>query len=685
MVPNEAHQYMGIIHLLLHFGWTWVGLFAVDDDSGEHFLQTLEPLLSQNAICSAFTERLPKQVCFDTVEDILAIMSNIYVPFTDTKATTFIIYGESLTFVWLRTIIFFRDPGNKENASFRKVWITTAQMDFTLLGLQREWDFHLFQGAIAFTIHSRDLLGFKQFLQLIKPSRNQGNSFLNDFWEQAFDCLFPRSEAPMEINETCTGEEMLEKLPGLVFEMDISGHSYSIYNAVYTLAHALDEIYSSTNIPKMMVAKKDVKLETIWPWELHSFLQRMSYNNSAGETVSFNYNREMGDGFDIMNLITFPNKSFFRVKVGRVALNALEESELTINDDLIVWHRGFKQELPISVCSASCNPGYQKQRREGEKFCCYNCTPCPEGKISNQKDTEDCFRCPEDHYPSKDKNRCIPKTRSFLSYKEPLGISLASVAVSFSLITALVLGIFITHKDTPIVRANNRDLTYMLLISLLLCFLSALLFLDQPGKVTCLLRQPTFGIIFSVAISCVLAKTITVVVAFMATKPGSSMRKWVGKRLANSIVLSCFLVQAGISTVWLGMFPPFPDVDRNSLAKEIIVQCNERSVTMFYCVLGYMGILAIASFMVAFQARKLPDIFNEAKFITFSMLAFCSVWLSFIPTYLSTKGKEMVAVEIFSILVSSACLLVFIFSPKCFIIVLRPQLNKKEQLIQKKY
>ncbi|XP_077187513.1 vomeronasal type-2 receptor 26-like [Paroedura picta] len=692
--PSEAPQYMGIIRLLLHFHWNWIGIIAPDDDSGENFIQALTPMLDQNDICVEFTQRtLSETSVFYTSKynDI-----SIAVAVKESKAKVVVISGDSNTIRNLMLPLYRYQTRTKQ--SIDKVWIVTSQWEFAAVGNFFIWrTVETFHGALSFRGHTGDVPGFHNFLRTLDPRQPKGDVFLKEWWELVFICIFKKPHSYPGGLKNCTEKEDIENLPPSVFEMTMTGNSYNVYNAVYLMAHALHATYRFGS-PRAMMGN-DKRLLNVQPWQpallvviirciiilgflslqILAFLKSIQFNNSAGEEVFFSENTERSAGYDILNMAFFPNQSSAQVKVGRMDPWAPPGKDFIIQADTIVW---ATQKLPSSRCVESCLPGYSRKVIEEEPPCCYDCELCPEGSISKHTDAERCVPCSEDQYPNQSKDHCLPKNISFLSYQEILGVVLASLALFLSIITALVLATVIKYRNTPIIKANNREFTYVLLISLLLCFLSSFLFIGRPMWVTCLLRQIAFTVSFSVAISSILAKTILVVVAFMATKPGNRARELLGKQGVNSILLACPLLQVITCAIWLGTSPPFPNLDFHSLAKEIIMECKEGSVILFYTVLGYMGFLALVSFVVAFLARKLPDSFNEAKFITFSMLVFCSVWVSFLPTYLSTQGKAMVAVEVFSILASGAGLLGCIFLPKCYIIFLRPDLNNRGHLLR---
>ncbi|KAM9329444.1 vomeronasal type-2 receptor 26-like [Gastrophryne carolinensis] len=336
-------------------------------------------------------------------------------------------------------------------------------------------------------------------------------------------------------------------------------------------------------------------------------------------------------------------------------------------------------QMPISRCNDFCPPGKRKAPAGSIHTCCYDCIPCSEGEMSNETDSKGCFRCPDEEWPNDKKTKCIPKAYDFLCFKNNvMAFVFLLTLLIFSAITLFILGSFIYFWDTPIVKANNRTVSIILLTSILLSFLCVFLFLGRPVDITCMLRQVSFGIFFTISVSCVLAKTIIVCIAFKATKPGNVWTKMVKVKVSNYLVLTCSFFQVLICVIWLSVSPPYQEYDMSSYPGKIIIQCNEGSVIGFYSVLGYMGFLAAVSFVLAFMVRTLPDSFNEAKYITFSMLVFCSVWIAMIPAYLSTRGKYMVAVEIFAILFSSAGLLGCIFFPKCYIVLLKPELNTRK-------
>ncbi|XP_043922296.1 vomeronasal type-2 receptor 26-like [Protopterus annectens] len=415
-------------------------------------------------------------------------------------------------------------------------------------------------------------------------------------------------------------------------------------------------------------------------FSLLHYVKKVNFRNKAGQEVLFDDNGDPPAIYGFDNQQMFPDGTIHCECIGNIDLSSTKNEGININNSAIMWKDGYGK-VPRSVCSEPCPSGYRKASRPGEPICCFDCVPCSMGEITNHTGANDCMKCPEYLWSNSKREKCVPKVTDFLSFEDSLGSSLAGLSLTGSFITLSILCIFIRFRNTPIVKANNREVSYVLLISLLLCFLCSLIFIGHPMKTTCLLRQSAFGVIFSVSISSVLAKTLIVVIAFNATKPSSNLKNRVGSRkIPSSIIVSSSMLQIIICIIWLSSATPFPQNNMNSVPGKIIIECNEGSAVMFYCMLGYLGILSGICFVVAFLARSLPDRFNEAKYITFSMLVFISVWLSFIPAYLSTTGKTMAAVEIFAILASTTGLIICIFMPKCYIILLRPDMNTREKV-----
>ncbi|XP_012878708.1 PREDICTED: vomeronasal type-2 receptor 116-like [Dipodomys ordii] len=656
IAPKDTSLAFAMVSLMVHFSWKWVGLLISEDENGLWMLPQLRQEMNNYKICTAFEHILPLSF-FRERTDYVSFHQKIRNSFTNVV----VIYGDNEFMFNLLNTYFTR------SLSLGFVWVINSLSTF--LSVMKYFLLHSLHAPLIFSHHHGEISGFNNFIKTANPSKYPKDYFLALLWIRSFNCTF--SESSCVTWKNCPANASLEWLPRYLFDMGMMEESYYIYNAVYAVAHALHEMLIGQAEAQPVGNGRKLQFS---PSQLHPFLKNIHFNNPAGDQVILDETKKMVAEYDIVNLCNFPEGLRQVMKVGNFSPYAPHGHQLSLSNDNIEWPISFT-ESPQSVCSESCGPGFRKSPQEGKSVCCFDCIPCPENEISNGTDLEQCVRCPDHQYANTEKNLCLLKSESFLDSRDPLGMTLVCLALCLSALTTAVIGIFTKHNNTPIVKANNRALSYILLISLNCCFLCSLLFIGHPNTATCVLQQTTFGVVFTVAVSTVLAKTVTVVLAFSVTSSGRRMRWLLVSGMPNFIIPICTLIQLILSGIWLGTSPPFVDTDAHSEHGHIIILCNKGSATAFYCVLGYLGSLALASFTVAFLARNLPDTFNEAKFLTFSMLVFCSVWVTFLPVYHSTKGKTMVAVEVFSILASSAGLLGCIFVPKCYIMLLRPDRN----------
>ncbi|XP_073709572.1 extracellular calcium-sensing receptor [Misgurnus anguillicaudatus] len=655
VIPSDDYQVKAIAKLLMHFKWKWVGVVRGDHEYGRFALQGLLRELEGTGICVAYQEMIPLLYDRQKALEIIRVMSHS----TARVVVVFSAEGELTPF--LSDYMEQNVTGIQWIAS--EAWITSSVFAgseyYPFLG-----------GTIGFGIRKGQIPGLRNYLTTVNPEMYPSNPLVHELWAALYGCSSSSSSLNGHL-PPCTGQESLREQHSAYMNTSSPRISYNVYKGVYAIAHSMHNLIHCTPGKGPFNNFTCADIDNVYPWQLQHYLQEVSFTIS-GETVNFDMK---GDSIPSYDLINWQRGSAGNIEFINVGMfDGAQESgqELVIQEEQVL----------VSVCSNSCAPGFRKAVRHGQPLCCFDCVPCDSGKISNQTDSIDCMACSEDYWSNDDGTICIPKVVEFLSH-DAMGLTLTVIAVMGACLTLVVFAVFLYYRNTPIVRINNSELSFFILLSLTLCFLCALVFIGEPTSWSCMLRHTAFSITFSLCISCILGKTLVVLAAFTATRPGNNIMKWLGPTQQRLIIFSCTLVQVLICTAWLVASPPFPYRNTKYQQSKIILDCSVGSDLAFWCVLGYIGLLACVCFFLAFLARKLPGNFNEAKYITFSMLIFCAVWLAFVPAYVSSPGKFTTAVEIFAILASSFGLLLCLFTPKVYIILLKPEKNTKQHLMGK--
>ncbi|KAK1790220.1 hypothetical protein P4O66_014142 [Electrophorus voltai] len=637
-VPSDVHQTSAMVKLLLANQWNWVGVVSTDGDYGRSAMDSFVSQALEVGICVAFREILP---------DSITNKQRLHATISQTITT---IHTHSK----VKVVVSFAKPehmsrlfrGLVRNQEDQHVWVASDNWSTYEEVLSHEDLYHI-GWVVGFSFKFRDVTAFEEYLLSLHLNSERNNSFLKELYSS-----FRDSHNISEANVSAITDQLIRSTPpGVVFSIEM---------AVNAIAQAVAKLCSHRNcrVPG-----------AIEPWELLPILRNSTFQ-IEGDSYTFDENGDINLGYDI---------TLWETAEGQLKTQNVVAEYHQLNRSLTITNLRLNI---TSRCSDSCEPGQFKKTTEGQHTCCYDCIDCAENQYTNYTDMDQCYTCDSNtEWADPGSSGCKLKTLEFFPWNDGFAVMLLSLAGIGVLVVGLVSFLFLWHRDSPVVKAAGGPLCQLILFSLVGSFMSAAFFVGKPTNAQCKVRQVLYGLSFTLCVSCILVKSLKILLAFHM----KLLLQQVLRRLYKSyvVVCACVAVQGVICTCWLLLKSPHKTF--TLYTKYILEECNEGSYVAFAVMLGYIALLALLCFIIAFQGRKLPEKYNEAKFITFGMLIYLIAWVIFIPIYISTDGKYLPAVEMVVILISNYGILSCHFLPKCYSIIFRKTYNTRDAFMKNIY
>ncbi|XP_040921121.1 G-protein coupled receptor family C group 6 member A-like [Toxotes jaculatrix] len=642
-VPEDEHQAKAIIKILQKHQWTWVGVVTTDSDYGRYIVQRLQQHAEDSNICFAFTSILPDALGDERLHDRITATVKSIAEHKNVQVIVSFAKPYQMMYLFNKLV---KDPHGKG-----KVWLASDIWSESA---------HIVKGmtlsdvgtVFGTTLKSGDPTKLQKYLENldVNPDRHKNNTFLYEF---------------LMNNGNSTAADTTKALMKKIYPYAV----FSIKLAVRAVAQAVADL----------CVNRDCKTsQRLTPLELRGALRNATFQLNE-RSYSFDSRGDVNSGYDV---ILWKEISPEEVDVHKIVAHfSIEDQNLTFASEQAFQDIFKITGSVISRCSNSCAPGYRKQSADGQPVCCYECHACPQDHFSNITDSIECHQCDtERYYSSEGSDRCINKEAVFLSWKNKYNAVLMAFTTLGALLTIIVGIIFLARWNTPVVRASVGPICILLLLSLLSTFVSVILFGGKPNSWQCQARQVLFGLSFTLCVSCIMVKSFKIILAFEFDPSVKRVLKKLYKPYI--IIAACLAGQVLICALWLSFKSPKTEWESLKNKQERLLHCNEVSFPAFGAMLSYIGVLAFICFGVAFKSRKLPESYNDAKFITFSMLIYFICWIIFGPVYANVTGLYLPTVEMVVILISAYGILFCQFITKCYIILFKQEANTERAFRQ---
>lgn len=505
---------------------------------------------------------------------------------------------------------------NKKASKFS--WITSDAWDMTK---------HDLSNTSVLTIKMReskvseDFKNYFKALNVYDPKWKDDTN-LRQFWQEWFNCE-PTNISTSNLPK-CTGKESLLNATFGFASLRV------VVNTVYAFAHALDSLQkelcpNQTGMCQAMSAFDRKRLL--------EHLKNVSFQDSLNTTMKFNKNGEVNAMYDIQNF----HETHFEKKYVRVGTWDEERrgGKLVMKAEDLKWRNG-NSTVPLSYCSNHCPFGYIKTTRASYNFsCCWICHLCDKLHIIINNT---CAAGPVGYIPNANRTEWVKRKVLYSKWsgqKSAVLIMISSICIMLTLFTLLVFCMLYNNRT---VKASGRELCFIILTGILLCFVTPFIYIAKPNDAICYARKTISGLAFAMIYSALFMKINRVYRVFTSAMSTIRRPALVRPKSQVLITIGLILIQVMLTILWCITKPPRATETYYSNTEELILQCKIDPL-LYVSTLGYVIVLMIMCTIYAFKTRKFPKNFNESKYIGVTLYITCIVSALFLAFLLNTKDS----------------------------------------------
>ncbi|XP_070766929.1 taste receptor type 1 member 1-like [Enoplosus armatus] len=610
-----------IVNIVQHFNWRWVAFLNSDNDFGKDGLELFMKRIKDTEICLAYTMDLNSNTNYPQMfKQIEAQLIRIIILFAP-KIT-----AEALI-----------ESAIQQNVT-NKVWIAGDTWSLNER-LRKEKGIKNIGTVLGVSQPVVTISGFSDFIYSSKSRTHCENAKQN-----------------MLCNQVCNSSSLS---PEDIISMDPS-FSFSVYSAVYAIAHALH------NTLQCGVDRCNGNI-TVYPHMVLAELKKSNFK-LLNHSIEFDEN---GDPKFGSYSIVFWNHNGDAEEVGFNKVHQL--AHVFINNSKIQWHT--KGEVPTSMCSTECPVGYAK-KQDGIHKCCFNCKICPHGTyINSTEDPYKCIHCKETEWSAVGSTSCNLRVVEYIPFTDSGAILIMVGAWALVGLTLAMAVLFAINYNTPVVRSAGGPMCFLILGCLSLCSLSVFFYFGKPTISFCILRSLPFILFYTVCLACFVVRSFQIVCIFKIAAKFPKLHSWWMKYHGQWLVITvAFLTQALLLLIGYSYALPKPYNDTFWYPDKTILGCDTDLKASFGSVI-LLSSLCFLCFIFSYMGKDLPKNYNEAKAITFCLLLLVLTWIIFATEYMLYHGKYILTLNALAVLSSLYSFLLWYFLPKCYIIIFQPNKN----------